>query len=265
MNPVKQKAALIIITISLAVYAETILTDDFLINNEFKTGSEVFGTGIVFSKNNKYEIEYDSGGVSWYNEGKYSIRDNKVYLSPEICKGNKEGPIIDCNQSINNGICSIVEDYDSLFYSKKLLCQSISNKDKMGFHEDGIDYDVESSKVKAGEKKRIRKARIFYEDGYRVKEEIEVDIPVIVMGEIEGTVKTNLKMRNRPSTDAHIIQFIKDEGYSPMKYIPKDTKIILLARTEEKVTVDKWSNYWYYVYAGFSGGWVFGEFVDIVK
>lgn len=52
--------------------------------------------------------------------------------------------------------------------------------------------------------------------------------------------------------------------------IPKDREVILLAKTKNKVKVQKWENYWYYVDIKWSlneascrRGWIYGEFITL--
>ncbi len=86
---------------------------------------------------------------------------------------------------------------------------------------------------------------------------------VLMNGEMAG-LTTKAVFRKKPNKKGAPIRC--SDGSSPLV---RDFKV--LARTESKVKVDKWENYWYYIQVPFdelatSGcfappGWVFGEFV----
>lgn len=92
-----------------------------------------------------------------------------------------------------------------------------------------------------------------------------------------GRIKETAKLRNGPDVQSEAKEYCKTTEISetPCKLdcaqaIPAGTKVILLARTKQKVKVNKWENYWYYVryQTGacimgpvFMHSWVFGEFV----
>jgi hypothetical protein len=92
------------------------------------------------------------------------------------------------------------------------------------------------------------------------------------MGLKKGTVTTNAKFRVTPSPRAREMPFINftDTGAGPaeekLAYIPADTSVVILARTEQKVKVQQWENYWLYLEVEepldqWKKGWVFGEFI----
>jgi uncharacterized FlaG/YvyC family protein len=91
----------------------------------------------------------------------------------------------------------------------------------------------------------------------------------VAMGAKEGITTAVLKMRETPSSTAKEIHFTYDdvdETYT-VKALPKDTSLIILARTKDTDKVGKYSNYWYYVeferYFDYMRAWVYGEFVKI--
>lgn len=101
----------------------------------------------------------------------------------------------------------------------------------------------------------------------------------IVMGIIDGETTTNVKIRVKPDEKAEAMKYIDliDSTDSPvgkaekdLPSVPKGKKISILARTKDKVKVQNWNNYWYYVeisegWGTIKNGWMFAEFVKLKK
>ena len=92
----------------------------------------------------------------------------------------------------------------------------------------------------------------------------------------EGTVNDTAYLRSAPNASAKPLDCtIYDQSGKGHKsqVIPKDRKLLVIAKTKTKFKVQKWENHWYFVDAGGPSGydsvnncgpgWVFGEFVTI--
>jgi|JI10StandDraft_1071094.scaffolds.fasta_scaffold539591_2 hypothetical protein len=86
----------------------------------------------------------------------------------------------------------------------------------------------------------------------------------VSMGKVGASTTTKVVIRSAPSKTS---QAIACSGQ-----VPEILDLTVLARTKEKVQVDKWNNYWYYVLVhgnemtfecGTGPAWIFGEFVRL--
>jgi len=111
---------------------------------------------------------------------------------------------------------------------------------------------------------------------YMVKEDREADIdgmPAVTMGYKLSATTANLRIRKGPGKEYENMQFyFKDKKTGRIKSwgsILEGTNIRILARTKEKMQVDKWNNYWYYIeykepegtLMSYKNAWCFAEFV----
>jgi hypothetical protein len=206
---------------------------------------------IAFRAGGAYEIEYGSEGMSWRDEGTYTITGNSITLAPSACYLHKNGEAIDCGKSMGPASCSIRDDADSIYYGKYLVCRSQNNEHLLSESEKNseIRFPVEKFKVPEGETKKFH------------------GIPVVTMGMKDGIVLKNAKIREKPSVDAKPLTYsaalFTDE--SEMRpYVPEKTSVKVLARTNDRAKVESWENYWYLINAGVNTEvWMFGEFVEI--
>jgi len=104
---------------------------------------------------------------------------------------------------------------------------------------------------------------------------------VIYLGEIQGVVTDAVKTRIAPDTTSETAKCASDETPEPISALPKNTKLIVIARSQNKAKIQSWSNYWYYVKShgefGYScsfasgknlpygGYWVYGQFIKLKK
>lgn len=106
--------------------------------------------------------------------------------------------------------------------------------------------------------------------------------PVVFMGNISCITNENVRLRASASINSDALEFYTYNIYleeKKNKYIPKNTSIIIIARSRRKYRVKRWYNYWYYVdlsqYHGYHDeilqnnkkiprrAWVYGEFIKI--
>jgi hypothetical protein len=229
---------------------------DSLVGKNFEYRFIIGESNLHFYKNNKYEMEFGSEGWYWYNEGVYEIKNGKIYFSPAACLDRKDGQPLDCAKTMGSAVGSLSSDEKSLWYEQVLNVVSDNNKDVFSDYEgqgsvqlNYIDYNILESKVKEGAKRSI--------DG----------IPVIAMGLKKGISTDDVKIRKKPSVESESVKFqagLYAEEAEEKNFVPKNTEIIIIARSVNKEKVKNWNNYWYYIKVGMNDGvWAFAEFIKI--
>ncbi len=195
-----------------------------------------------FTKDGKYRASVIYGGWGFDVEGTYIIKNSKVtlyindktkeHLKREL-KEDKPGRYN--SFFLKNGV--LINDNDSLKYQRYIK------------FEDGTKFWDTTSLVK--------------DEGLRKK---VGPVSVITMGMKKGLIKDNAKVRERPDTKAKDKTYCKDVITGPCtQFVPKGEELTILGRTEKKIRVQKWENYWYYVEFPVNDtiGWMFGEFVEL--
>jgi hypothetical protein len=206
---------------------------------------------IEFNKNGTYEANYESAGVCWHNRGDYTVKDNKISLVPSVCKDyKKDKKVVPCEKTLGRAGCTIIEDLKSLYYTRYLECTSLDNKNVLGFDSPRILFPLPQFRIKSGEE------RVF--NGTRV----------IVLPDTTGVTTGNVKIRKSPSVTSESLKYLDKMVYDPtaktLDFVPRDTKVAIIARTKDKCAVDKWTNYWYLVSVGMETEvWMFGEFLKV--
>jgi hypothetical protein len=239
---------IVLLNIVLNVYSnELYFNQEFLINTSFEFSHKMATAYIRFYGNNNYEIKYASEGIYWYDEGYYKIIDNKAFLTPYGCYRSKNGQKINCNNSLGSAECYLKKDDNSLFYEYYLVCKSYNNKNLIMQYTVEIEFPVKEYKTKPGKIVSINGTKS------------------ITIGYKPGVTTENLNIREKPSVNSRKILYVFDLYEAPYEYIPKNTEISILARTNVKDNVSGIKNYWYYVLAGGTLGWVFGEYIKIIE
>jgi hypothetical protein len=201
-------------------------------------------------ENNKYSINYGSEGKYWYDEGVFTITDNKIQLKPTGCYGHEKGPAIDCKESMGEGECKVEESNSSLYYSKFLICGSKINKNLLGFEKnEKISLTIEKYALKDGTERVINGVKV-----------------VIIKNKI-GITSTNVKIRKMPSVKSESVEYVTDLYFNnpqTYSYVPEKSTVTIIARTKDKFNIEKWENYWYLINVGIcSEVWMYGEFLKI--
>ncbi|MCU0849326.1 MAG: hypothetical protein MUD12_15700 [Spirochaetes bacterium] len=206
---------------------------------------------IEFKKDNTYESNHAAPGLNWHDKGKYNIKNNKVYLEAGVCKEFKENrDNMPCDETFGSGECTVINDNESLFFTKFLKCISY-NKNVSGFKSLEIIFPMPEFKVKPGE------------------ERVHGEIKVIVLIGSTGVTTSNVKIRQSPGINSESIKYIDGINFinqtaKTYDFVPKGKKITIIARTKEKDKVEKWNNYWYLISVGENNGvWIYGEFIKI--
>jgi hypothetical protein len=223
----------------------------------FKGNSE-----ITFNRNTTYEVKFDTDGMSFFNKGKYSIKNNVIYLEPDTCYGynNKTTP---CKETLGRAECRLIDDNTSLYYSKFIECASLEK----GNH---IFTDVISLENQNALGKKTARL-LFPLSEYKVKSGSEIVFEgthVITLPGSSAITTTGVKIREKPSTSSRALQYCDSMAYDmtakTYESVPKGTPVQIIARTKDKCTVDKWNNYWYLVSVGVNYRvWMYGEFIKI--
>jgi hypothetical protein len=216
------------------------------------TYSMLIGSCVIeFNKNGTYEANYESEGLYWHNKGDYSVKNNKILLAPAVCKSYKNDERgVPCETTLGRAECAIIEDLKSLYYTRYLECTSLDNKNVLGFNSPGILFPLPQFRIKSGEERVFKGTR------------------VIVLPDSNGVTTSNVKIRKSPSISSESVQYMEKMAYDPtsktLDFVPRDTRITIIARTKDKYSVDKWSNYWFLVSVGMQTEvWMFGEFVKL--
>ena len=131
--------------------------------------------------------------------------------------------------------CTEKDDKTSLFYNRKLDC--------------GVQSFWDPDSKKAGESHKYK----------------GIDLTLIHK---YGAATTSLMFRSAPNAQANAYSCIMYE--KKVGALPEGTTFTVIGRTNEKVKVNKWENYWYLIELimdeGFNcdaeRGWVFAEFVE---
>ena len=202
------------------------------------------GMKIKFTREGRFEFVLDYGQSYSDAAGSYTIKNGKLNLAVESSNTDKSS----AGMNIKNGILST--DASSPKYRRYILFKAEDLKD-LYIHEDLKIWDY-NSVVKEGESLSIK------------------GIDASGMGVKEAATTAVVKVRESPGVNAKEIHYSYEDADGTtvnVKALPKDTTVIVLARTKEKDKVGKWTNYWYYVefekYFDYGKGWVYGEFVQI--
>ncbi|GAB4433724.1 MAG: hypothetical protein OHK0011_16800 [Turneriella sp.] len=96
------------------------------------------------------------------------------------------------------------------------------------------------------------------------------DQTVIIVNQ-EGVTTAAARIRTQPAVTAAPLKYkignnSLEDPTGESDTLPKGRKVQVVARTKEKVQVQQWNNYWYYVsfreWTEYSG-WVYGEFINL--
>jgi hypothetical protein len=234
---------------AVSTYSQDINT---IVDKKFTYGFMIGGVSLKINSDSTYEAECGSEGISWYNTGRYIIRNNSIILEPLISKPYKDSKdTVSVKDTLGKAELTIIDKMDSLYSTKYLQCKSFSNNNLIGTNSSVL---------------------LFIIDGFKVKEDDERifnGIKVIIVDK-NGLTNNNAKIRKRPSVKSDSIEYSTsiylDPNNKTYDYVPKGTKMTVIARTATKQQVDKWNNYWYLISVGFNSEvWMFGEFIDIIK
>ncbi len=231
------------------------LTADYLASHELEsdeyTTADVHKVGgyfpehiyLKFTGDGKYKADVNFGQWGYDVSGTYVIKNGKITLTIDDNTRDvllnqwlkDEKPDRYNKYFLKNGV--LVDDNDSIKYSRYLK------------FDDGTKFADTSTPVK----------------GEGLQKKID-SVNVITMNKKKGITKNNVKLREKADANSKEKEYCKDPEMGPCtKYIPQGEEVVIIARTEKKMKVQKWENYWYYVQfpSTIGEGWVFGEFIDV--
>jgi hypothetical protein len=167
-------------------------------------------------------------------------RQGKTNVVRHFEKGYK------CSGSFGGGLCKTVKDDISLKFAYKLVCTSARNKD-IGWGRNYLSFSVLASRI--APETRLKR------NGF----------DIVTLGRIDSAVIETVNLRASPDVQSKRVDYLPYDFYDNPNYpksVPKGTKIKLLARTVDKLTVKNIANYWYCIEVGaLDNVWVFGEYV----
>jgi hypothetical protein len=194
-----------------------------------------------------YTARYESEGLYWYNSGKYKMEKGLIKLTPDVCKQFADtDELVDCTSTLGEAKIDLIKDDYSLYYKEYLFVQSKSNNQLLMEGKDNNNFrlPVPGTEVSEGESRMVS------------------NVSVTTVGMKKGTTTSSVKIRKTPSADGEEVLYYSALFEPEQKSVPSNTQLIVVARTNEKVKVGKWENYWYYVNVGANDGvWMFGEFI----
>jgi hypothetical protein len=232
--------------VSAGTAATTVLNQDLLKGTPFYLKEIIYESEIRFTADGGYVAEYSSEGWDWLDSGKYEIKGSKVILSPSDTNGKKYQTKADSKNSLGEGSCYLENPADDLFYGSYLVCESKYNSDFL------LGQNIKGNKLKFP----VRTTLLI-----NVKRRYQ-NQNIVTLGLADAEALQNVKIRRSPSVSGEAVKYFPEIYGDYLEYVPKGTKLTLIARTENKITVEKWNNYWYLVNAGaVMNVWVYGEFV----
>lgn len=93
-------------------------------------------------------------------------------------------------------------------------------------------------------------------------------VEVVTTGGMSAVVSKNAKIRIKPDVKSQFIYFGVEPGSDGLAYCPAGKELKILARTKDRVKLEKWNNFWYYAELTSAGelgaryGWIYGEFLN---
>ncbi|MBS0618530.1 MAG: hypothetical protein JSR44_10090 [Spirochaetes bacterium] len=201
-----------------------------------------FPVALSFVNSKQYTLEVmQGGGYSLNISGDYMQTDDGIQIvSLSIVDvNNAEEQAAKLKALLEGNVCKESQELQHVKYSKALVCER--NGERMVLWAKDIAAPVDIKMVWQG-------------------------VPVVTTGVSDGLTTDCVRLRESPSLRSKSIPFIAFFEGPTVACIPKDTKIIVYARTPTKQKVQGRTNYWYLIDAGTNRyQWVFGEFVKILK
>ena len=216
-------------------------------NKTYKYSVGIGYVELTLKPNKTYSAKYESEGMYWYNGGTYEQRKDILQLFPDVCKETIDSELrMDCDKSLGKAHIELIFDNTSLYYTQFIKVTSEVNKELLysGEENNSFTLGVPGMEVKEGQSRKV--------DGR----------DVITMGSKVGVTTSDVKIRKSPDTKGEVLAYYPEMFGDPLKAVPINTPVVVIARTESKVKVQNWENYWYLVQVGFhSQVWMYGEFV----
>lgn len=212
-----------------------------VLNSSFSISTIISGLDLELNEKTKtYSFDYGSEGLYWNDKGKFVVTNDKIELLPISCNPN-------CSESFGRGFCRIQKHPFPFAYKLALYCYSNSN------------YQLLAKSPEKSNLAFLPIAQSRYEKGEEVLFQKE---NYISTGIQKAVTKVNLKIRSLPNEKSEEISYYPDLYAPALKYIPKNTEIMIFLKTKDRKQVKEWQNHWYFVSTISCEGWVFGEFLE---
>jgi len=217
------------------------LTVESLTSRKFISDPDTcFTSGLTFRGDGTYVLQ---GGcqAGWQDIGTYRIADRKLDLYPEHCS-NMVLLSESCESNLGRASCSFELLTNDLYHAYGLVCRQ-DHKHGSG----DFVFPLNETVVSAGAKR------------------VHNGVTVVTLGMLKGRTTNAVNIRRSPSANAQIVPYHAQLLPSPGDpFVPKDTAVVVIARTERKEQVKAWNNYWYLVNVGRNQEvWMFAEFVKL--
>lgn len=216
------------------------VTGIFAIDKEWREDTDFgVGVGLTFPTETDYKLEIRGEGPFIDISGKYVATDSGIQITSIIAEGEPEDIRARYKLALEGNTCTLSTEVPSLKYYESLTCERGAEK--------VVFWNVNRAPI--GEKEMVWQG-----------------VRIVTIGIRDGYTTDCVRLREKPSLKSKAIQFIPGWEMPPVGCIPKDTKIVVYARTPSKQKVQGRTNYWYLIEAGMNKyQWVFGEFVRVLK
>lgn len=210
---------------------------NFIIQKTFVYDFVLGNVDLTLRNDNSYESELGSAMKYWYNEGTYSVENDKIILQPTICMDYREGEKVDCSMTLGKSECYVVQKNDSIYYEKYIQCKSFENNDLLGNGNTAIDFPVSDFIIKEGTEKLY--------DGKK----IIIDNKKGIINK-DSFIYTSINLNNNNSEEGNPVF--------------KDEEVEVVAHTKDKYKFNGSENYWYLISKNmFREIWIFGDSLTI--
>ncbi|EPG64660.1 hypothetical protein [Leptospira wolffii] len=227
------KFLLMIIVIYSPIYSESKI--DFIgITKNSKWSEEGAPCGGLYFDLSETEFEATEGclGASLVIKGFYKVDKDSISLTNLKILENQyiEAKEKLVRKYLNNALCKIYRTDKSVRYIYSIACGKLVFNNEDHLVSEGLSREFEGTSV-------------------------------ITMGRKIVETTDNVKIRIKPDVNSKVVSYSKEFDEAPLAFVPKGTKVTLIARKLNKDQVKNWINYWYYVDVGVTSGvWMYGEF-----
>ncbi|WCL51034.1 hypothetical protein [Leptospira sp. GIMC2001] len=223
------------------------ILSNVLKTNSFKDSSGMHSMYLEIYNDNTFIFAYGSEGWYWYNKGNYIVENELLKLKSTYC-GSDSSMKQNCKSTFLSGVCYIQSSPEDLEYEYQLVCKS-QNKFKIYTNfdkpNDTIIFPIKSHLNPINSKRKFK------------------GISVVTLGNVVGEVSEPVIIRTGPGVEFSKEEYIVNAYDGPyLNSIPKGTKVVIHARTEQKTKVNNWENYWLLISVNDNYKvWVYGEFI----
>lgn len=240
------------------------ITREDIINTEWgpETGYHLLATYIKFYKDGTVRFRSMDQGGGWQVDTTYAIFDGTINVDFPAKVYDKKSDTFTLRYDL-------IVDSPSVYFSKSLIL---------------LNYKVLTEYISVYVLDEIKKVWD-YQSPVKPGKKMTIDNnELITTGPLIAYTTDNLNMRDAPSLKGRqlviIVEMMEDVTDT---FLKKDTEVLVLGKTEKKMKINKWENYWYLIkapvfryyslkyknseeyYKGNGLVWVYGEFLHIME